>query len=213
MTICCDIDGCLADFTTSYTDLLIQVSGKDLWPKGWQTSPDFPPVWEWAQHYGYSKEVEKEAWDKHILSQGIFWQLLNPLPGAEQAIDQLNRLAMEGHDVYYISHRMGLKAKLQTERWLEAYGMYYPTVILTGDKIPVLRAIGANLFVDDKPKTVLDCAMIAVKEGWKDFHLFIKDTPYNGDACHPLIQRVSSVRDAFSNASSERDKGENASQP
>lgn len=180
MIICVDVDYCLANFTEAYADLLIQVDGKDRLPEGWRTSPDFPQTWYWERDAGYSKEVEEAAWQQRILHKGShFWEQLAPVPGAKEVIRHLNKLAIQGHSVYFLTHRMGDKAKLQTEKWLYGLQFYYPTVLLSADKVPLLRALGANFFIDDKPQTVIDVAKAAEREKWQDFQLFMHTAPYN----------------------------------
>lgn len=186
-----DLDGCLADFTTAYAELLIFVSGRDLLPPGWRTDPRFPSTWFWERAAGYTPEEESEVWQEHILKPGTFWQSLDLLPDAKSAIKQLNRLSMQGHDIYFLTHRMGKHAKLQTERWLYEHGMSYPTVLLTGDKAPVIASLKLDFYIDDKPDNLIEASRV-MSSG-----LYVMDAPYNWQEVPPDLPRVKSVKDAL----------------
>ena len=174
-----DLDGCFFNFTSAYADLLIKVSGKDLLPEGWRTDPNFPAEWYWERSAGYSPEVEKEVWDKYILKGSKFWKDLEPMPYATEVAAFLNDLWKQGKEIYFISHRMGNKAKKQTEESLYYLGIDYPCVLLEGNKAPLLRLLKPNFYIDDKPSTVKDISVTAQREQWQDFNLFLKTAPYN----------------------------------
>lgn len=197
MTICLDLDGVFADFNTAYGDLLIKVSGVDLLPSGWRTNADFPQTWFWERDAGYSAEVEKTVWEQHILKKGSkFWQTLAPLPGAREALSGLNNLQKQGHQVWFISNRIGDLGHFQTLKWLYENGLDYPQLVLARDKIPYLRLLETNVFIDDKPQTVQEVARVADEECWKNFSLFLQAAPYNktiwGDG---RFQTVKSVKE------------------
>lgn len=172
-----DIDGVLADFTSSYGHALIEVTGRNLLPDGWETNPEFPLTWYWERDAGYTKEEEQKTWNEKILSSATFWKKLAPLPDTKDVIKQINRLAREGHDIYFLTHRMGKQAKKQTEEWLYNLGVNYPTVLLSGNKTPLLQALEIDFFVDDKLSTVEDAALHYMKRG--KGCVVLKDAPYN----------------------------------
>lgn len=183
-----DIDGCLANFTDSYSKHLSQVTGL-VFPKA---SDAWPTEWYWDRAAGVNKDDEAKVWKEVITAEGSdFWETLDHLDGAPATIKQLNRLAKAGHDVYFLTHRMGDKAKLQTEKWLYERGVDYPTVVMSGTKLPLVRAIGIQFFIDDKPETI------------EEMHdnvklLYIKDAPYNRHV--KVGKRVKSVREALEDA-------------
>lgn len=200
MVLAIDIDGVLADFNRSYGRTFIKISGEDKFPAGWEdqlADNEFPPVWSWEGFYGYSPEVEKKVWTEAIFESKDFWRNLDPLPHTRWTLAVLNARAKAGDDVYFLTNRAGQRAKTQTEMWLYEHGMNFPTVILSGDKTPLLRALKVNFFVDDKPETIVDAAAVAASEGWKDFQLFIRDAPYNRQTTVPNCQRVGSVKEAL----------------
>lgn len=197
LTFAIDIDGVLANFTDAYASALTRRTGI-VFPK---MSEDWPTSWYWDRDAGVSKQDEEETWHKDIIQSRTFWQRLEPHENAKPAIKQLNTMAQRGDQVYFITHRMGTNVKLQTERWLYNQGMNYPTVIVTGDKTPFLRALKVNFFIDDKPQTIIDVGQAAEKEKWDNFNLFLFDRPYNRVGVYPNnVQRARTVLEALAQA-------------
>ena len=156
--ICADLDGVVFDFNSAYAKLLIKVSGEDKLPRGWKNNPEIlAPVWDWDTHWGYSEETQTKVWKEHILPEGTkFWSKLSLVPGVEEALLQLDRLAKKDCSIYFLTQRMGHNAKYQTEIALYAAGIIYPTVILcnAGNKSTIARLLKADIFIDDKLSTV-----------------------------------------------------------
>jgi hypothetical protein len=171
-----DLDGCLANFTDSYAKVITKHTGIHF-PKA---SDKWPTVWYWEREAGVTKEQEKQVWGEEILNPlKDFWFKLAPMEGAVEVVRRLNWLGRNGCDVYFLTHRMGDTAKTQTERWLYELGMNFPTVILAGDKAPIIKALGINIFVDDKWETINGLYTQALEEEWKGINIWLKDTPYN----------------------------------
>jgi 5'(3')-deoxyribonucleotidase len=149
-----DIDGVLASFFCAYEQLTIKVDGRNLFPP---LGPEQgPPVWDWPEHYGYSKDTMTEVWDR-IRHDVHFWKSLPELHNMH-----LLRHAWESirhkHDIYFITDRVGATAKIQTEEWLtDALFEKYrrtPTVLISGDKAGIARALKLDIYVDDKSESV-----------------------------------------------------------
>lgn len=197
LKFCIDVDGVLANFTDAYAKALTRRTGIEF-PVA---SADWPTSWFWERDAGVTKEQESETWHHDIIQSRTFWQRLSPVPNAKPALKHLNKMTQRGDEVYFITNRMGDLAKLQTERWLYAHGVNYPTVIVTGDKVPFLRALKANFFIDDKPDTVMDVGRVAAEEKWENFNLFLFDTPYNRVQHYPNnVQRAGTVLEAIAQA-------------
>ncbi len=199
-----DLDGCFFDFCTPYADLLIEVDGVDRLPEGWRKDPELHmPTWYWERHYGYSKEVEAKVWDDHILPSKDFWLKLKPLPFARETLMELNQLQKEGHEVYYLSHRHGKTALIQTQKALYEQGVDYPSVILTGNKRQIISALDIEFFVDDKTETLYDLALgMDAAPGMFKCHggIYLKSAPYNRGNWGSTIQVVGSVKEALQKA-------------
>lgn len=188
-----DVDGVLADFATAYGRLLIDITGRNLLPEGWDIAdnPNWPTTWYWEREAGYTKDEENLVWKQGIYSTNTFWENLEPLPTAVASLERLLDLQKEGHDIYFLTHRSGKRAKYQTETFLVGNGMRFPTVLLTGtDKTPLINGLGLNFFIDDKPTTVADVA-----EKCKVKHLFLKAAPYNTEMA--TAKRVASIQEAL----------------
>lgn len=191
-----DIDGVLAQFALHYARLLITVSGKDRFPEDWRREPDLlTPVWDWEYHWGYTKADRDKAWERIEAKGSRFWLDLPSMPLAKDTIYCLNNLQRyHGHTVYFLTHRPGYHAKLQTERWLYEHGVAYPTVLIVDAKLKplALSALQADVFIDDKIETVR-AAVGRVKR------VYLKDAPYNQvtalDEKHSSYVRVKTVQD------------------
>ncbi len=200
-----DIDGCLANFAEKYAHLIIEVTEKNHFPVGWRVSEDFPPCWDFDTAAGYTNKELAKVWDV-IKRSTTFWEKLLPLDGAPETIKQFNRLAKAGYDIYFLTNRIGTKVKMQTEKWLYHCGLDYPTVLLAADKEPLIRALGIEAFIDDKPDTIMDLVQAVTKnredakvgkakEEYKCWdHIYLKDAPYNRKDGQFGVKVVKSVR-------------------
>lgn len=180
-----DIDGVLARFEGSYNDLLIKYEGKDLRPH-----PDYQPLeWNWDKALGYSGWVVEKAWNE-IKSSESFWATL---PAYGETVGILARLKEMkfSHDIYFITHRMGVNPKWQTERWLEHHGYSKPTVLVSGDKGHIAFGLHLDAIIDDKPS---NCEEV-VRHCGIDCQAWLLDRPWNSTYEHKYINRVNSVHE------------------
>lgn len=183
-----DVDGVLANFCDSYAARLTARTGIPFPP----ASHDWPTVWAWDRAMGITPQEERYTWEEDILKSSNFWKNLDPLPNAKPAIRWLNRLTYTGNEVNFITNRIGKNAKLQTEKWLYNLGMNYPTVIVTNNKVPFLKALGINFFIDDKPETIAETAAATIPNGHGALpalpdlqRLYVKDCAYNREVIFP----------------------------
>lgn len=155
--------------------------------------------WDWDLFYQYPKEVQSIVWRRDILASRTFWAKLSPVEGAGEVVRKLNFLSRGGVDVYYISNRMGINAKLQSELALYELGADYPTVLLTSSKVPIIKSLGLTFYIDDKLETLLEIMRISGKEKWNttESHFFLLDAPYNREGRTSDLKVVSSIRDAL----------------
>lgn len=198
MVLGCDLDGVLCQFNQSYARLLAQTNGQDLLPADWEYNAEVFKCWDWDQAYGYSSDVIGQVWTKGILQNDTFWHDLHVMPGSYGSIKHLNQLTRDGHLVYFITNRQGQQAKVQTEKWLYSRGMDRPTVLLSGNKIPLIHGLGINWFIDDRQETILEVAEYVEKfrEGGA-FRLYCMDAPYNKSAYPEMVRVVKSVGKAL----------------
>lgn len=194
MKLTFDLDGVLANFNDAYHGRLLKVTGENRFPTDWQ-----PLSWDWDRDYGYTAQEIADTW-ANIWKDKLFWRKLKPL--AEPEVFARIAVLSKTHDVYFLTHRSGIDAKQQTERWLYDQGINYPTVIMTGDKLPILKAIKADFFIDDKLDTMNEivAAINEPKAKWQPSHLYMMDAPYNRKNRDDRLHIATSVKHALEQA-------------
>lgn len=193
MKIGIDVDGVLADFESGFAPILTRLSGVEF-PLD---DMNFPPVWGWPVHYmeptlgkKEARAIENLAW-REVETDPLFWQTLKPIRDTQRVLSELSQRRIDGDDIYFITHRFGDQAKLQTERWLTFMSMPNPTVLRTGDKGPVVHGLNLDCFIDDKPG---NCITVRdyVAESAGSTRVYLCDRPYNRDEIEN-VTRVSGV--------------------
>ena len=194
MRIGFDCDGPLVLFEPNMVDLIVRVTGRNLFP------PDFPPIngpaeWDWWAPLGYTREELNRVWDV-IKASPSFWYSLPPAAGCESLAFVLRDLEHK-HDVYFITNRMGLRAKRQTEAWLCDHLPYdpdiTPTVLLASAKGAVAKALKLDIYLDDN----LDNAKDVLRESPKT-RMYLLDRSYNqGNATYAELRPSSDATPDF----------------
>jgi 5'(3')-deoxyribonucleotidase len=186
MVLAFDIDGVLADFTSSYAKRIVKVTGENLFP-----TPLTIPCWDWDTHYGYTKDQIAATWES-IQDDSLFWQKLNPIPDRE-LFARLNVLS-KSHPMYFITNRIGKNCKQQTERFLYEQGINYPTVLIAANKKPIIEALKIDFFIDDRLETMNELLPLG-----KEF-FYLKDTTYNQKGRSVGMRIVPDVKEALEKA-------------
>jgi len=150
MVLGLDCDGVFCNFSTGYAKLLTEETGI--------TFPDYsqiePEVWYWEREAGVTKEQEARVWGR-IKSDKAFWLDLHPHEGAVGFLEDLD---LTEHEVYFITDRPGYRSQHQTANWLKAHLKNIdPAVIISRNgKGSVCKALGIDVYLDDKPENVQD---------------------------------------------------------
>lgn len=147
-----DVDGVLANFVEASEKVIIQMTGKNLFPQ--YEGERGPATWNWPVYYGYTQE-EMDAAFKRIAEKPGFWTGLNPLSGAKELADAWHALYFDA-DVYFVTNRSGPAAKTETEWWLEQQGIQRPTVLISKAKGAVAAALKLDAYIDDNFDNALD---------------------------------------------------------
>lgn len=166
-----DIDGICADFNNAFRNLICQLHGVDKQPPTWP-----PTKWHWPKDYLTNKQVDA-CWRHIDASGGDWWEDLEPI-NADETMNALIDLQMEGHDLYFLTARYGAGVKAATESWFAEELNLWPTVLVgldPLDKAMVMRALEINVMVDDRKENV-DAAVAAGIE-----HCLLFDQPWNQD--------------------------------
>lgn len=153
MRIGVDVDGVLADFNSGFVSLAEKTYGITR-PSGFMET--WPSTWDYMEpDLGLTGGQISELWEL-IKASPSWWETLDPLPNAVQDLVYLDMMTLSRlHDVYFITTRVGLHVKSQTERWLSLMGFWQPTVLISkGDKGPIARGLDLNVLIDDKPENL-----------------------------------------------------------
>lgn len=147
-----DIDGVLADFVSAYQRLFVLTTGRDLFHCG---DIDNPPVWDWPTLRGYTDEETVAVWNV-IKHDSVFWMNLAAIEDNMNTLRLLIKDLEQRHEIYYVTSRLGDRPKRQTELWLAGWLRYplnmsgcYPTVLISGAKGDVAKALKLDVYIDD----------------------------------------------------------------
>lgn len=160
MRIASDVDGVHVDWNQGFAEEIIAITGRNLFTEGVQN----PPVWQWPEHYGYTKKDIAATW-KRVCKSPIWWENLGSLPGC-RAWDTVVQALEDFHDVYYVTARSGHRVKRQTERWISEEYNYEdeqrrPTVLIVkphtrGD---VIASLEIDAYIDDNLDNAIDVSL------------------------------------------------------
>lgn len=167
MRIGFDVDGVLADFVSAHSELIKEKTGVELPAQ----SDSFPDIWSYDKR-ALGEEKAREVFGE-IANSFNFWMRLAPLPEGERILKQLSQIETS-HQLYFITNRMGKTAKFQTEAWLLKW-FQLPTVLIAADKAPIIKSLGLELYIDDRPET---CSEVAEATDGKTLVL-MPERPYN----------------------------------
>ena len=191
MKIGIDCDGVLANFNHAFVELTVRVLGKDLYPGPAGTFDIF--TWNYPEFFGYTSSDVTKIWD-HIKSDPDFWLNIPAYKNTKQAMKVLANLQQSNNDIYFITNRMGVNAKRQTEKWLDRFDMMPTTVLLSKDKGLCATALALDAYIDDKWENCVDVAMQN-----DTIKVFCMDQPWNHTKVSDLkIIRVSSILEMLS---------------
>lgn len=183
MRIGFDVDGVLADFDTAFGHLLEQMTNEYRLPPNWDTDPNFPPVWHWPEHYGYTLEQTREAFGQ-IKQDPQFWETLQPLEDARPVLTWISDNQHE-HDLYFITDRAGVTAKRQTEWWLDrCMSIPFPTVLISAHKDWLAAALMLDVYIDDRRENCNSAASYC--------RVYMPARLHNRGLTDPQVRRVSS---------------------
>ena len=191
MRLGCDVDGVLANFNHVFVELTVRVLGKDLYPGPAGTFDIF--TWNYPEFFGYTSSDVTKVWD-HIKSDPDFWLNIPAYKNTKQAMKVLANLQQSNNDIYFITNRMGVNAKRQTEKWLDRFDMMPTTVLLSKEKGFCATALALDAYIDDKWENCVDVAMQN-----DTIKVFCMDQPWNHTKVSDLkIIRVSSILEMLS---------------
>lgn len=189
-----DVDGVLALFERGFERMCAAVTGKNLFPWEPGSGVTDPPCWDWPQHFGYTNEEVGRVWDA-IKADPQFWENLDPGDGADDLWVMMPFIEQR-HAVYFVTARVGMNVKQQTENFLRFHcAAKNPTVLISKEKGAVAKALKLDAYIDDNADNVND--VMAKTEG--STAVYLLDRAYNRPpACAPIdmrVRRISQLRD------------------
>jgi uncharacterized HAD superfamily protein len=196
MIIGVDVDGVLANWSDAFQRRMIRVINEDRFP------PSFiPNVWDWPELF-YTPDEVARVWNA-VKGDRNFWADLEPYYNEKviQSLDHLRTHVAHGDDVYFITSRVGYKAKQQTETWLLHHGFGpHATVLISSEKGRCAHALKLNLYIDDQLENVMG---VAVRAPQCDTYLI--DRPWNRNVdprtsavwTIPHVKRAASLHDVL----------------
>ncbi|MBB3112241.1 hypothetical protein FHS18_004327 [Paenibacillus phyllosphaerae] len=129
--------------------------------------------------FGMTREQGKEMWNSQ--RDSIYYSDCPPFPSA---IDVLQQLVREGHEVYYITARAPEHCE-RTRDWMIAAGFpvdpdrFYCGMSDT-EKVHIIERLGLDFYFDDKPAVLDTLTGLPVQ-------VYVKDTSYNRHLTIPRI--------------------------
>lgn len=163
-----DLDGTLADLSTTYREFEGQLFGVDSGASDEDILESERAETGEAETPSATKERLKQVradanrqsavW-KAIRDTPDFWTLLKPLePGV---VRELYETAIANRwEVFFVTQRppsAGATVQLQTQRWLIAQGFETPSVLtLSGSRGKAAHALELDFLIDDLPKNCVD---------------------------------------------------------
>ena len=169
-----DIDGVLADFVYSFTQVAALLDDRtEVFATGGQLD------WDTLAEY----VDENDVWRR--IDTFPFWRYMYPLV-THGEIEQLRDFVRKGTEVTYITSRKNTSTTLrQTVDWLEAHGFPNPgNTLHAREKSPAIKSLGITDFLDDNPRHLREITGCKV---------WVRDQPYNRAPEFDGLPRVGSL--------------------
>lgn len=162
--VICDVDGVLAEWTEAFTALAATMGmGNRI-----ITTHDAK---YWDDLGGLNAGQIDSVW-RHIKESTGFWRGLKPLASKEE-FERIQNLRYQ-RDVYFVTSRVGVNVKVQTEEWLIERGIYDPTVVISAKKGEIAVGLDARWAIDDKASNA-----VFIKHASPETASYLLSRPYN----------------------------------
>ena len=212
MRIGFDLDGTVADMYSSLHEEALKLFGDEVLAKAAdKKAPPRPDGAEGAEapeqkdstgtlamdELHLTARQQLRLWD-HVKKIENFWTTLPELePGI---IARIARTATERQwEIIFLTTRpstAGELTQLQSQRWLDAHGFRYPSVmVVQRSRGKIADALQLDAFVDDRPENCLDIAVESKAKVILVWHGHLKDVP--AGAKRLGIRPVSTISEAL----------------
>jgi hypothetical protein len=174
-----DIDGVLANYNAGIAKIAKAIYGVEL--------PENPrEITDWHQCSNMLGNLRwAMVWDMATRNP----QFLIDLPplASPQEFALIESLNLVG-DVYFVTHRLAFGSKAITEQWLMDHGISAPTVILSGEKGLMAKAVQATFVIEDSAANIK-----AILEQSPETKTYLMEYPYNAEVAPLVYRSVKSV--------------------
>lgn len=117
--------------------------------------------------------IHKRQWYEILTHANIGGLYIKTTPYVD-AVNQINRLKWEGHNIHIVTARQGKNIERVTRNWFHDNGIAYTTMTFTQDKVAAQETLGVEFdyAVDDGPHN-FDALMLA------GVQTYLMDQPHN----------------------------------
>ena len=207
-----DLDGTVADMYSALHEEALKLFGEEVLAKSaYKKAPPSPDGAEGAEapapedstgtlamdELHLSARQQMHLWD-HVKKIENFWTTLPELePGI---IARIAKTATERRwEIIFLTTRpstAGELTQLQSQRWLDAHGFRYPSVmVVQRSRGKIADALQLDAFVDDRPENCLDIAVESKAKVILVWHGHLKDVP--AGAKRLGVRPVSTISEAL----------------
>ena len=207
-----DLDGTVADMYSALHVEALKLFGEEVLAKSaYKKAPPSPDGAEGAEapapedstgtlamdELHLSARQQMQLWD-HVKKIENFWTTLPELePGI---IARIAKTATERQwEIIFLTTRpstAGELTQLQSQRWLDAHGFRYPSVmVVQRSRGKIADALQLDAFVDDRPENCLDIAVESKAKVILVWHGHLKDVP--AGAKRLGVRPVSTISEAL----------------
>ena len=207
-----DLDGTVADMYSALHEEALKLFGEEVLAKSvYKKAPPSPHGAEGIEapapadstgtlamdELHLSARQQMQLWD-HVKKIENFW---TKLPELEQGIiARIAKTATERRwEIIFLTTRpstAGEMTQLQSQRWLDAHGFRYPSVmVVQRSRGKIADALQLDAFVDDRPENCLDIAVESKAKVILIWHGHLKDVP--AGAKRLGVRPVSTISEAL----------------
>lgn len=188
-----DLDGTVADMYSALHQEALKLFGEEVLAQSayrkappshdgaadTPKEPEDPAAAEAMTELHLTARQQMQLWD-HVKKIDNFWTMLPELePGI---IARIAKIATERQwEIIFLTTRpstAGEITQLQSQRWLDAHGFRYPSVmVVQHSRGKIADALHLDAFVDDRPENCLDIAVESKAKVILLWHGHLKDVP------------------------------------
>jgi len=177
MKVMLDIDGCLAGFLLSFSQVGHEMFGTEVVKSESEQK-------QWDSIGGMTSDQQEKVWEV-VVKDPAFWCNMSIIISARSAKVLRELAKIKRHDFYYVTSRRGVDAKHQTKIWLYEHDLPRWDLIMAAKpsaKGLIAEGIGADIATEDSPMGIRSYRKHPLG------YLIVPTYPYNEDVSGPYIR-------------------------